>query len=44
LVHRNSALGVPLSQAPMRSSRLIDGALWSGEAPERFAFQHANHA
>ena len=38
------ALGISLPQAPLRSSKLIDGAIWTGESPERFAFQHAIHA
>jgi len=36
-----AALGVPLPEAPLRSARLIDGAIWSGMQPERFAMVSA---
>jgi len=31
------ALGVPVPSTPLRSARLIDGAIWSGTRPELFA-------
>lgn len=39
-----SALGVAVPATPMRSARLIDGALWTGENPELFAAGREIHA
>jgi nitrate/nitrite transport system substrate-binding protein len=36
--------GVPVPAAPLRSARLIDGALWTGLDPVRFAAVHPIHA
>ncbi|MEW6688731.1 MAG: CmpA/NrtA family ABC transporter substrate-binding protein [Pseudomonadota bacterium] len=38
------ALGVAVPSTAMRSARLIDGALWTGEHPERFAAAQEVHA
>jgi nitrate/nitrite transport system substrate-binding protein len=38
------ALGIPLPQTAMRSARLLDGAIWSGAAPEQYALAHPIHA
>jgi nitrate/nitrite transport system substrate-binding protein len=37
-------VGVDVPAAPMRSARLIDGALWTGRDPARFAEAHPIHA
>ncbi|MGH8675693.1 MAG: CmpA/NrtA family ABC transporter substrate-binding protein [Burkholderiales bacterium] len=39
-----AALGVAVPASPMRSARLIDGAVWTGENPERFAMAQENRA
>jgi nitrate/nitrite transport system substrate-binding protein len=36
--------GVPVPATPLRSARLIDGALWTGLDPARFAEAHPIHA
>jgi hypothetical protein len=36
--------GVDVPAQPLRSARLIDGALWTGQDPARFAAAHAIHA
>jgi hypothetical protein len=33
-----------MAPAPLRSARLIDGALWTGRDPARFAQAHPIHA
>jgi nitrate/nitrite transport system substrate-binding protein len=35
---------VPLPGRPMRASRLMDGMVWDGTAPERYAAAHQIHA
>lgn len=37
-------VGVPVPSGDMRTSRLIDGAVWDGRDPERFAMGQAIHA
>lgn len=39
-----AALGVPVPGAPMRSSRLMDGAIWDGSEPAAYAGAHRIHA
>jgi nitrate/nitrite transport system substrate-binding protein len=39
-----AALGVPLPAAPVRTARLVDGAVWDGREPARYARSHAIHA
>ena len=38
------ALGIPLPSEPVRAARLIDGAVWTGREPERFAAAYAARA
>jgi nitrate/nitrite transport system substrate-binding protein len=38
------ALGVSVPAQTLRTSRLVDGALWSGSDPRRYAQAHAIHA
>lgn len=37
-------LNVPLPGRPMRASRLMDGLIWDGSDPERYAMAHQIHA
>ncbi|WP_248806887.1 CmpA/NrtA family ABC transporter substrate-binding protein [Pseudomonas sp. MWU13-2100] len=39
-----NALDIPIPNAPMRSSRLLDGRLWDGSDPEAYARGFALHA
>ena len=34
---RITSVKAPLPQAQMRESKLIDGVLWNGEAPDQYA-------